>query len=209
MLSTTRPKEEENRWKPSMQAWSPPVLNSRMQPESPPMSHLSVQPSSPSVSSLRLLPDSSSVSTFSGQYYTSSLSDLSVTSVVTTLVYGDCEGSTPVSLTLVSGHQRVKTCKGCQHKVQLLNLRRVNNSSEGNWLQWKLLFLSLKVWVQKHVFYSVSHFRPSILPRLLQRGCQTKKTKRTPVQAFHMLSLFFLIHWIFFYYATPLLLCTA
>jgi len=115
-----------------MQAWSPPVLNSRVQPESPPMSHLSVQPSSPSVSSLRLLPESLSVSTLSGQYYTSLLSDLSVTSVVTTLVYGDCEGSTPVSLTLVSGHQRVKTCKGCQHKVQLLNLRRVNNRSEGN-----------------------------------------------------------------------------
>ena len=87
------------------------MLNSRMQPESPPMSHLSVQPSSPSVSSLRLLPDSSSVSTFSGQYYTSSLSDLSVTSVVTTLVYGDCEGSTPVSLPLVSGHQRLTTLK--------------------------------------------------------------------------------------------------
>ena len=96
------------------------------------MSYLSVQPSSPSVSSLRLLPDSLSVSTLSGQYYTSSLSDLSVTSVVTTLVYGDCEGSTLVSLTLVSGHQRVKTCKGCQHKVQLPNLRIVNNRSEGN-----------------------------------------------------------------------------
>ena len=95
------------------------------------MSPLSVLSGFALVSSLSLLPESLSVSILSEQLDSRSLSDQSPTSVETTLVSGGHTATTPMSLRLVSGHQSTQTCKGCQHKVALLMLKRVTKMLQG------------------------------------------------------------------------------
>ena len=152
------------------------MSDSGLQPVSSSVSHLSVQPDSPSMFSLSLLPESPSVSTLRGQYDSSSFSDQSITPAVTQSISGG-SWSTPMTLGMVSGHQRAQSCKGCQHKVQLLNLRRVNKR-----LRWKLATMKTTVSELKSVSAKTCILLPKVIVSfpLRPRNTTLSITNRRP-----------------------------